>query len=110
MTTVVIQKDHNGSYRGFYCMGHAEYAKPGKPDVLCAAISALTVSTINSLEVLAGEVLTTAEDEKTGFLKCDFESILQEKSCFLMDSLVFSLKNISREYGRKYLQVKFEEV
>ena len=91
-------------------MGHAEYAKPGKPDILCAAISALTIGTINSLEKLAGERLSVTADEETGFLKCDFDSILQEKSCFLVDSMVFSLENLSREYGRRYLQVKFEEV
>ncbi len=91
-------------------MGHAEYAKPGRPDVVCAAVSALTIGTVNSLEELAGEKLTTSQDEKTGFLKCDFESTLQAKSNFLMDSMTFSLENISREYGQKYLQVKIEEV
>ena len=91
-------------------MGHAEYAKKGKPDVLCAAISALTIGTINSLEELAGEKLRITQNEETGFLRCDFDSTLQEKSSFLMDSMVFSLENISREYGDKYLQVKFEEV
>ncbi len=91
-------------------MGHAEYAKKGKPDILCAAVSALTIGTVNSLEKLAGEKLRTIQNEATGFLKCDFESVLQEKSSFLMDSMVFSLENISREYGDRYLQVKFEEV
>ena len=91
-------------------MGHAGYAKRGRPDILCAAISALTIGTINSLEELAGERLTVTENEQTGFLKCDFESVLQEKSSFLMDSMVFSLENLSREYGERYLQVKFEEV
>ena len=91
-------------------MGHAEYAKRGKPDILCAAISALTIGTINSLEELAGEQLIVSTNEKTGFLKCEFESILQEKSIFLMDSMVFSLENLSKEYGATYLQVKFEEV
>jgi uncharacterized protein YsxB (DUF464 family) len=111
MTTIVISKDaKTGSYKGFYCMGHAEYAKPGKPDILCAAISALTIGTINSLEELAGEKLSIVQNEKEGFLKCDFESVLQEKSVFLMDSMVFSLKNLSKEYGKTYLQVKFEEV
>lgn len=110
MTTVVICKDPEGSYKGFYCMGHAGYARKGRPDVLCAAISALTIGTINSLEELAGEKLKTVQDEGTGFLRCDFESALQEKSSFLMDSMVFSLENISREYGDRYLQVKFEEV
>ena len=110
MTTVVICRDKKGSYRGFYCMGHAGYAKRGRPDILCAAISALTIGTINSLEELAGERLAVTENEQTGFLKGDFESVLQEKSGFLMDSMVFSLENLSKEYGDKYLQVKFEEV
>ncbi len=91
-------------------MGHAEYAKPGKPDVLCAAVSALTIGTVNSLEELAGEKLDVSQDAETGFLKCDFESALQEKSNFLMDAMAFSLEAISREYGQKYLQVKIEEV
>ena len=91
-------------------MGHAGYAKRGRPDVLCAAISALTIGAVNSLEELAGEKMKVVADESTGFLKCDFESILQERSGFLMDSMIFSLENLSREYGEKYLQVKFEEV
>ena len=91
-------------------MGHAGYARRGKPDILCAAISALTIGTINSLEQLAGEQLAVKEDAETGFLKCDFDSILQEKSSFLMDSMVFSLENMSKEYGERYLQVRFEEV
>ncbi len=110
MTTVVICKSQNSSYCGFYCMGHAGYAKKGKPDILCAAISALTIGTINSLEVLAGERMKVTSDDTTGFLKCEFEGILQEKSSFLVDSMIFCLENLSREYGEKYLRVKFEEV
>lgn len=91
-------------------MGHAEYAKKGKADILCAAISVLVIGTANSLEELAGEQIVVATNEKTGFFKCDFENILQEKSSFLIDSMIFSLENLSREYGRKYLQIKFEEV
>ena len=50
------------------------------------------------------------QEEQTGFLKCEFEGSLQEKSVFLIESMVFNLENLSREYGKKYLQVKFEEV
>ena len=110
MTTVVISKDQNNAYRAFTCMGHAEYAKPGMPDILCAAISALTIGTINSLEELAGEKVSKTSNDETGFLRCEFQSVLHEKSSFLMDSMVFSLENLSREYGKKYLLVKFEEV
>ena len=99
MTTIIIRKDHEGIYRGFYCMGHAGYAKKRlfgtEPDILCAAISVLVQSTQN---------------EETGFIKCDFQDVLQDKSVFLMDSMVFSLQNLSRQYGEQYLQVKIEEV
>jgi len=96
-------------------MGHAGYAKKklfgGKsPDILCSAISMMVISTMNSLEDLAGEKLHATLNEETGFIKCDFESVLQEKSVFLMDSMVYALENLSKKYGEQYLQVKFEEV
>ena len=114
MTTIIIRRNNNNTYKGFICMGHAEYAGRSlfgrKPDILCSAISMMVISTINSLKELAGEQLAIVSNEETGFIKCDFESDLQEKSVFLVDSMVFSLENLSKEYGEKYLQVKFEEV
>ncbi|MBD5459362.1 MAG: ribosomal-processing cysteine protease Prp [Lachnospiraceae bacterium] len=109
MTTVVIRKDRAGMYRGFTCMGHAEYARKG-PDILCSSISVLVINTVNALEELAGEKFTTVSNEETGFIKCDFPDSLQERSVFLLDAMVYGLENLSRTYGRKYLQVNFEEV
>lgn len=95
-------------------MGHAGYAKKHsfrkEPDILCSAISMMVISTINSLSELAGERLTVTSNEETGFIKCDFDGTLQERSVFLLDSMVFSLENLSRKYGEQYLQIKFEEV
>ena len=115
MTTIIIRKNHEGIYRGFYCMGHAEYAKKrlfGKePDILCAAISVTVQSTIMALNEMVGEKLQLTQNEETGFIKCDFEnSIPQDKTVFLMDFMVFSLKKLSSQYGEQYLQVKIEEV
>ena len=95
-------------------MGHAGYARKHffykEPDILCSAISVTVIHTINSLEQLAGETLKVTQNEETGFIKCEFVTVLQEKSSFLLDSMVCCLQNLSREYGEKYLQVKFEEV
>lgn len=110
MTTITIIKDKTGSYKGFYCMGHADYAKPGEPDVVCAAISALTIGTINSLDELTEEKVVVTTNEETGFLKCDFESSLQQNSIFLMDAMVHVLEGLTKEYGEQYVQVKYEEV
>ena len=110
MTTVTIRRDKDGAYRGFTCSGHAGYARKGQPDIVCAAVSALVIGAINSLEDLAGERLKAETDANTGFIRCEFQDSLQERSVFLLDSMVYSLENISRECGTKYLQVKYEEV
>ena len=109
MTTITICKSGK-EYRGFYCMGHAGYAKRNQPDILCAAISVLVTNTINSLEELTGEQMNVDSNEETGFIRCDFQSKLQERSVILLDAMVYGLKTIQRDYGSKYLQVKFEEV
>ncbi len=116
MTTVDIFKDQGGAYRQIICMGHADYAKKHlfykEPDILCAAISALVISSMNALEELAGEQIAAVTDEDSGFMKFDFpaDASMQEKSVFLLDALVYSLERLSEQYGQQYLQVNFKEV
>ncbi len=109
MTTIIFSKSHDGTYKQMICQGHAGYAEYGE-DIVCAAVSALVLNTINSLEELAGEKFTCVTNDEDGFIRCDFDNPLQERSVFLLDSLAFGLENIKRQYGKKYLQVKFEEV
>lgn len=108
MTTVVICRTRSQRYTGFTCMGHAGYAKSGKPDILCASISTLVINTINSMEELAGETLQVSSNEETGFIRCVIKSSLQEKSIFLMDAMVYGLQQLARTYGEKFLTIKFE--
>ena len=110
MTTILIRKTGKNEYNSFVCMGHAGYAKRNKPDILCAAISVLVTNTINSLEALAGEKMKVQTNEETGFISCEFQSSLKAESTFLLDSMVFGLQTLSRDYGEKYLKVNFEEV
>ncbi len=109
MTTITIGKHNNGAYRQLICMGHAGFAKSGS-DIVCASVSVLVINTINTLKELAGESFETIVNEEDGFIRCDFTNPLQERSVFLLDAMVFGLENIQKEYGRKYIQVKFEEV
>ena len=113
MTTVTFEKDEHGKYKAFTCFGHAGFAKKrfGKyePDILCAAISALTANTVNGLTEIAGEDLTVTENEKDGFLRCVINSDLKESSKILIDSYVLSLQEYSKQYG-KNLTVDFKEV
>lgn len=109
MTTITVSKDSNGSYKEFICKGHAGFKEAGR-DIVCASISVLVLNTINSLEDLAKESFKTDVDEESGYIRCQFINPLQSKSIFLLDSMVYGLKNIEKEYGKKYLKVKFEEV
>ena len=117
MTTVIIIKNSKQQYKGFICDGHADYAKKKyffkQPDILCSSISTLVISTINSLEKLAGELDNMVQDvdEKDGRISCQFKTpITNEKSIVLLDAMVLGLSELSKEYGSEYLQVKFEEV
>ncbi len=116
MTKIEISMNRKGLYRQIVCMGHAEYAKRRlfhrEPDILCSAISILLIGTMNALEELAGERFEAVTNEETGFMKFDFspEKPLQEKSIFLLDSMVYNLERLSREYGSQFLQIEFKEV
>ena len=109
MTTITIQKTVENEYRGFICMGHAGYAKRG-PDIVCAATSVLVINTINAMDKLAGQIPEVVQNEETGFIKCDFKDRLNDRSILLMEAMILGLQDISKSYGKKYLQVKFEEV
>lgn len=109
MTLITISKNQNGSYKKLICKGHSGFAKAGK-DIVCASVSVLVINTINALEDLGKESFETISNEEDGFIRCDFSHPLQERSIFLLDVMVYGLLNIQKEYGDKYLQVKFEEV
>ena len=50
MINITVKK-RKGSYLDFLSKGHAGYAEEGQ-DIVCAAVSALIITTVNSLENL----------------------------------------------------------
>ena len=109
MTTVIFKKTRQGAYRALRCSGHAEYAEYGK-DIVCAALSALVINTLNSLEQLCNLPIHPETDEKSGLIACSFPKEMGEKAVLLLDSLVLGCVGIEKQYGGKYCKVKFEEV
>lgn len=109
MTTVVFRKTRQGEYRELICSGHAEYADAGS-DIVCAALSALVINTLNSLEELCGLQFETEADEESGRIACEFPEHMDERAVLLLDSLALGCVGIKKQYGRKYCKVKFEEV
>ena len=110
MTQITFHKTTAGEYKGFTCDGHAGFADYGE-DIVCAAISALVINTINSLEQITGEQIQVETDENVGTIRCRFvNQPLKETSKALMDSLVLGLTQIEKQYGKNYCKLTFEEV
>ena len=109
MTNILIFKTRNGTYKGFSCIGHAGYGDSGE-DIVCAAISVLVINTINSMEVLAGEVFSLLTDGDEGLIDCRFEGSINDKSKLLIDAMVLGLESIEKQYGNNYLKLTIEEV
>lgn len=91
--------------------GHANYDKSGK-DIVCSAVSALTIGAVNSVELLLNIDLKPEQDEKKGgYIAWDVpvaeHSHTDDQLQLLMKALVESLLMIEKEY-KPYLQVSIE--
>ena len=109
MTKITIYKDRTGNYQSFQCRDHAGSGEYGF-DIVCAAISVLTINTINSLDSLTKDTFELTQDEKTGFIQVIFPHQLSSGGRLLMDSYVMGIESIQEEYGSKYIQVFHKEV
>ncbi|MBR2766191.1 MAG: ribosomal-processing cysteine protease Prp [Blautia sp.] len=106
MIAVTVKKAA-GRYISFRSEGHAGYADEGY-DIICAAVSALTVSTVNSLEAFTSDRITVKEHD--GFVDLRFPPEQSDEARLLMDSLVLGLTGIEESYGSEYLKVDVREV
>ena len=111
MIKATVLKDSTDSgnviYRGIVMEGHAGYAGEGQ-DIICAAVSALVINTVNSLEQLTGDSIKAKE--KDGFVSFTFTAPISEGGTLLMDSLLLGLTEIEHSYSKRYLKVKVREV
>ena len=108
MTRITVFKS-DGQYQGFWCHGHAGFAGYNK-DIVCASISVLVINTINSIESFTTDIPNVTTQEKNGFISCSFSGNVTVQTTLLMDSMMLGLTEIQKQYGKKYVDVKFEEV
>ena len=105
MVTATVVKDPSG-YVSFECRGHAGFLKKGK-DIVCAAISMLTINTANSIMALSDTKISVNEND--GFISWKFDDTPCEKANVLMDSLLIGLRSLEEDYNG-YLTLRIEEV
>ncbi len=98
---IVKEGDH---YKKFLIDGHAEYAEMGQ-DIVCAAVSAMVINTINSIEEFTEDAFTC--DCRDGMIQSwEFTSDISHDTDLLMASLLLGLQSIQKSYGEEFLKVE----
>ena len=104
MIRVVFYKDSKDEYIGFSLSGHAGYAKAGQ-DIVCAAVSALCLNTVNSVEAFTKDLIRLKTDEAAGVLKLRFVNTVSPESKLLTDALKLGREGIRDNNNFRYLSV-----
>mgnify|MGYP004621701119 CR=1 FL=1 len=108
MTKVTVYKNNTGDITGFRCEDHAGFARAGR-DIVCAAVSALVLNTINSIEKFTEDDFSGTQDEKNAVITFSLEPGYGRDSQLLLNSFVLGISNIMKE-KLKFLSITFEEV
>ena len=108
MIQVKFYLDADRRYKGFAIKGHAGYAPYGS-DIVCAAVSALSTNTVNSLEAFSSDRIRVRTEEEIGALYLRLETKADQTSQLLIKSLILGLESIRAEYGSKYIKILYKE-
>ena len=112
MTTIIFYKT-DGFYYGFEEQGHTGYGESGD-DVLCAALSSMTMLLINAIEISYASNVDYTIDEKTTDIRVIAKSALpkyekDEKKQYAVSGLIqayfFQLMDLVEDYY-EYLDVR----
>lgn len=108
MIRVTVSRDPDGLVHGIECRGHAGFAPHGQ-DIICSAVSALTLNMANSVEAFTEDPFE-GQAEEDGRFTFRFTGDISEGSKLLMDSLLLGLEGIRKAYGKEYINIRFQEV
>lgn len=107
MIKITIYQDKDCRFVGFDCQDHAEYAQAGS-DIVCAAVSALTISCMNGIETLCEDSFTQDIDEKNALIQYRLTTFGHDAQ-LLFHSMVLGLEEIESNYS-EYIDIIFKEV
>lgn len=112
MINVAVLVDSSHHYIGIELLGHAGFADDHQEgqELVCAAVSALTLNMVNSVEHFTDAPFDAEEDEQSGMFRFRFTGDAGLEATLLMNSLVFGLQDIEETYGEPYIKIRFKEV
>ncbi len=110
MTTITFYQKKDGQITGFDVDDHAGYAEEGS-DIVCAAISALTINTVNSVERFTEDGFDLEEDQDNARISFRIQADHSEAAELLLQSFLLGVTNIASEGAYDdYMKLIFEEV
>ena len=110
MIKATIYLNQNHVYTGFDICGHAGYSEEGS-DIVCAAVSALVINTINAVEAFTEEETSCKSREDTGEILYRIKGNPTHDTQLLLNTMVLGLKSMedNSEY-EPYIDIIFKEV
>ncbi len=108
MIRITVYQNDSEKCCGFRMEGHAGYAAYGN-DIVCAAVSALVINTVNSIEVFTEDFPLCSLHQEKDLFSFEITSYpVSRDTELLLDSLVFGLKAVAKEYGKKFIRLKIK--
>ncbi|HJA65915.1 hypothetical protein B5F07_11605 [Lachnoclostridium sp. An169] len=110
MIKVTVYKTGRHEYSGFDVTGHAGAAEAGH-DIVCAAVSALVINAVNSVERFTDDETSCVSDEDEGSIEFRFAGRPSHDAGLLLDSMILGLEAIEdSDDSEPYIDIVFKEV
>ena len=109
MTKITFYQNSDNQCIGFDAEGHSGYGVEGE-DIVCAAISALVINTVNSIEQFTKDKFTLQVDQETAAIHFKLESSPSDDCLLLLNSLILGLTGMEDEQYTEFIDIIFEEV
>lgn len=103
MIQVIVKKQEENIIR-FRVEGHSGYSSHGS-DIICAAVSILTINCINSIEEFCGDKFELDTDEQKGLIDFTLKAEPSRETALLLRSWEMGIIQISQTYGKQYVSL-----
>lgn len=109
MIHVTIYENDSKECIGFQTKGHAEYGEMGQ-DIVCAAVSALVINTMNAIELYTDDEASVLSDEE-GIISFHVNGAPSKEAALLLKTMILGLREMADDQNyAEYIDLTFEEV
>lgn len=110
MIRITVYKNEKDQCVGFKALGHAGFSEEGQ-DIVCAAVSVLTINTLNSIEQFTNDRTSLVSDESDGLIDFQIKGTPSSGALLLLRSMLLGLEEIGSDVNySKYMELTYEEV